>query len=86
MDTVLVQVRLIIQKKIIKPWRFDVARNLSLELVPKDTDICVCTDLDEVFEKGWREKLEKEWDNNITRLAYNYNWYIENDIPKVNIC
>lgn len=73
-----------VKKKIIKPWRFDVARNLSLELVPKDTDICVCTDLDEVFEKGWREKLEKEWDNNITRLAYNYNWYIENGIPKVN--
>ena len=31
------------------PWRFDVARNRSLELVPDDCDICVCTDLDEVF-------------------------------------
>ena len=46
------------EQKIINPWRFDVARNESLELVPKDTDICVCTDLDEVFESGWREKLE----------------------------
>ena len=36
----------------IKPWRFDIARNKSLELLPKDTDICVCTDLDEVLEKG----------------------------------
>ena len=33
----------------IVPWRFDVARNRSLELVPEDTDICVCTDLDELF-------------------------------------
>ena len=73
-----------VSKKIIDPFRFDTARNLSLELVPDDTDICVCTDLDEVFVKGWREKLEEIWDKDTTRLAYNYNWYIENNIPKVN--
>ena len=36
------------------PWRFDRARNRSLELVPEDADVCVCTDLDEVFRPGWR--------------------------------
>ena len=60
--------------KEIKPWRFDVARNKSLELVPIDTDICVCTDLDEVLESGWREKLENAWQENTTRLKYTYNW------------
>ena len=35
--------------ELISPWRFDVARNRSLDLVSEDTDICVCTDLDEVF-------------------------------------
>ena len=35
--------------KIIKPWRFDTARNESLKLVPSDADLCICTDLDEVF-------------------------------------
>ena len=49
----------IVKEEIINPWRFDVARNKSLELLPEDTDICVCTDLDEVFEKGWRKKLEE---------------------------
>jgi glycosyltransferase involved in cell wall biosynthesis len=39
----------------IKPWRFDAVRNKSLEHVPEDVDICVCTDLDEVFDAGWRE-------------------------------
>ncbi len=68
----------------IKPFRFDIARNHSLDLVPKDADICVCTDLDEVFVKGWREKLEEVWQNEATRVSYNYNWYIENNIPKVN--
>lgn len=74
-----------VKRKIIKPWRFDVARNESLKLVPNDADICVCTDLDEVFEKGWRKKLENIWKENTTRLAYNYNWSLdENNIPKVN--
>ena len=41
----------------IDPWRFDVARNKSLEMVPDDIDICVCIDIDEVMEAGWREKL-----------------------------
>lgn len=74
-----------VKKEIIKPWRFDVARNKSLELLPDDCDICVCTDLDEVLIPGWRKKLEKIWNKEITRLAYNYNWLLdENNNPKVN--
>ena len=43
-------------------FRFDVARNESLALVPEDVDICVCTDLDEVWhESGWRKKIEEQW-------------------------
>ena len=41
-----------VSKDIIKPWRFDVARNKSLELIPNKYDIYVCTDLDEVFLPG----------------------------------
>lgn len=70
--------------KKINPWRFDVARNLSLDMVPMDTDICVCTDLDEVMEKGWREKLESCWNNNITRVSYTYNWKILDNKPIVS--
>lgn len=74
-----------VKKKIIKPWRFDVARNESLKPVPSDADICVCTDLDEVLEKGWRKKLEEIWQDNITRLRYNYNWKLDkNNKPIVN--
>ena len=56
------------------PWRFDDARNASLALVPKEYDICVCIDLDEVFEKGWKEKVINAWDETTTRLKYTYNW------------
>lgn len=63
----------VISKKI-NPWRFDTARNESLKLVPDDFDICVCLDLDEIIESGWREKLEELWNKNVTRIRYNYNW------------
>lgn len=72
--------------KKIYPWRFDTARNESLALVPQDTDICVCTDLDEVFEPGWRDTLEKEWlTHHPTRARYNYNWKLDQENrPRVN--
>lgn len=71
--------------KKISPWRFDVARNDSLSLVPSDTDICVCTDLDEVFEPGWRKKIEQVWNDNISRIYYNYNWSLDDlNRPLVN--
>ena len=74
-----------VTQKIITPWRFDIARNESLKLVPVDTDICICTDLDEVFEPGWRKKLEEQWTKDATRARYNYNWSLDkNNKPIVN--
>ncbi len=64
---------------LIDPWRFDTARNASLELVPEDADICVCTDLDEVLEPGWRVKLENAWKPGTTRASYRYTWSFEPD-------
>ena len=76
---------IIVEQKEINPWRFDVARNESIKLIPEDTDICVCTDLDEVFNEGWREELERVWNNNATRCRYIYNWSLdENNNPKVS--
>ncbi len=75
----------IVKSEVVNPWRFDVARNKSLEMVPLDMDICVCLDLDEVIEEGWRLKLEKLWNESVTRLRYNYNWsFDEYGNPAVN--
>lgn len=72
-------------QKSYQQWRFDVARNDSLDFVPEDADICVCTDLDEVFLPGWRKVLEESWQDTTTRAMYNYNWYLdENNIPKIS--
>ena len=63
----------------IRPWRFDTARNRSMELIPEDTDICVCTDLDEVLHPGWRELLENAWKPGAGQAAYRYVWSFNPD-------
>ena len=63
----------------ITPWRFDTARNRSLELVPADADICVCTDLDEYFTPGWREEVESAWAEGAQQLRYPYVWSFNAD-------
>lgn len=75
----------IVKREVIHPFRFDVARNKSLEMVPGDTDICVCTDLDEVLLPGWRKELEKVWKENTNRCRYTYHWSLdEDDCPIVS--
>ena len=66
--------KVIIQQKIIEPWRFDVARNESMKLIPEDSDICICTDLDEILQEGWCEKLKSKWYDGATRGKYTYIW------------
>lgn len=63
-----------VTEEVISPWRFDVARNHAMALLPEDADICVCTDLDEVFRPGWREKVEAAWSPEVQRLTYHYTW------------
>lgn len=65
--------------EVISPWRFDVARNRSMELVPEDADICVCTDLDEVFHPGWRARLEEAWLPEAGQATYRYTWSFNPD-------
>ncbi len=61
----------------ITPWRFDTARNCSIEHIPEDVDICVCNDLDEVFRPGWRQKLEDAWQPRHTRARYLFNFSLD---------
>ena len=64
-----------VEVKEINPWRFDVARNESLKLVPDDANILVCTDLDEILEPGWADILRQNWlDGLHERCIYSYAW------------
>jgi tetratricopeptide (TPR) repeat protein len=59
----------------VTPWRFDLARNVSICLIPKDIDVCVSIDLDEVLTPGWREEIERLWvKGKTTRMRYMYDW------------
>lgn len=69
----------VVESEVISPWRFDVARNRSLELVPADADVCICTDLDEVFHPGWRKAIETAWLPGTGQAAYRYTWNFNPD-------
>lgn len=70
----------------VEPWRYDTARQISLDHVPEDVDICVCLDLDEVLLPGWREVIEREWEPGLTVLRYPFttDWN-EDGTPQVVI-
>lgn len=59
---------------IVSPFRFDVARNTALALVPDDIDVCISLDMDERLSEGWRENLERGWNQvpGTTKMAVQY--------------
>lgn len=63
----------IVHNILVTPWRFDVARNTALSLVPGDVDVCVSMDLDEILQPGWRDVIEKAWKEDTTRIGYNFD-------------
>ena len=67
---------------VFNPWRFDLPRNTSLQMVSPNTDICVCTDLDEILTPGWRAALEAIWVKDPSkncRVRYLYTWNFNPD-------
>jgi glycosyltransferase involved in cell wall biosynthesis len=58
----------------IRPWRFDLAYNVAMALVPKDADVLICLHMDERLEAGWRQLIESHWTPQTTRLRYTYVW------------
>jgi glycosyltransferase involved in cell wall biosynthesis len=63
------------------PFRFDDARNASLALLPADIDYCIALDMDEVLQPGWRQELEKAFDEGTDRPQYRFitDWTKEGD-------
>ncbi len=62
------------EQRIFTPWRFDVARNAAMSMLPMDTDIAIVLDLDEVLCKDWRKIVEEAWNSGerITEIRHLY--------------
>ena len=68
----------ILEQKIIEPWRFDVARNESMKLIPDKSliDVCFSIDLDEIVdEKFWDDLRQMVYKHPMfMRIYYKYAW------------
>lgn len=62
----------------VRPWRFDVARNTSLNLLPEDIDVCIWQDFDEELMPGWYEEIQQHWKPGTTTANHRYR---NNDNP-----
>lgn len=71
--------RVTVTQETVSPWRFDTARNRSLEPVPEDADLCVCTDLDEVFVPGWRQGVERALEGGAQLIRCRFTWSFRED-------
>ncbi len=67
--------QIVVREIFISPWRFDLARNAALALLPSDIDVVVSLDLDEELQPGWREEIERVWvKGKTTRMRYLFDW------------
>jgi len=63
----------------VSPWRFDVARNAVLDLIPAEYGCLFSMDIDETIETpDWKEKVLQAWPGN-NRLRYWFSWSLKPD-------
>jgi glycosyltransferase involved in cell wall biosynthesis len=65
----------------VRPWRFDVARNTAMALIPSDVEVCCTMDMDMFLEPGWRPQLEAAWTSETTALYCQLVWRASADDP-----
>jgi glycosyltransferase involved in cell wall biosynthesis len=67
----------------VRPWRFDIARNTAMSLIPGDVDVCCTMDMDRALEPGWRSALEAAWTPGTTALNCRVVYRASADDPNV---
>lgn len=65
--------QLVVYQHVFNPWRFDVARNHLLNLLPDEDAWVINLDVDEVLVAGWRTHLDPVHAD-VTRPRYSYTW------------
>lgn len=61
-----------VHRLVLRPFRFDDARNALLAQLPADIDVVLTLDMDEVLKPGWRRAIEAA--GTADRWTYNYAW------------
>ena len=56
----------------IDQFRFDTTKQMTLDAIPSDADVCIQMDMDEVLSDGWRAELEKVYNPQTSRYGYKF--------------
>lgn len=68
----------------VQPFRFDVARNAALALVPTDVDVCIIQDMDEVLDPGFVQSVREHWVDGVHRGWVKLNTDVDWDADRVH--
>lgn len=68
----------------VRPFRFDVARNTALSLLPADVDVCVIQDMDEILEPGFIQTIRDNWSEETHRGWIKLNTGVDWDSDRVH--
>lgn len=73
----------------ISPFRFDLARNMSMLQIPQDADVAISMDLDDILAPNFRELIEKNWvlgETTCINYPYTHAWMDEEQTkPRITI-
>lgn len=68
----------------INPWRYDIARNTLLSLIPEDTDIAIALDYNQTLSSDWKNILLEHWLPDTTKVKVKHK-LVNNDCINVNL-
>lgn len=64
---------IVVHEAFFSPWDESMAKNVAMSLLPKDIDLCICLDLDQII-------YTKDWKNILTKTLHNKNYvHIQHD-------
>lgn len=69
----------------INPFRYDIARNTLLSLIPADIDIAISYDLNQIISENWKTVLYSEWLPGTDRLSCLYKSHDQQNTQSLNI-
>lgn len=63
----------------VNPWRYDVARNTLISLMPRDINIAIALDFNQTLPFNWKEIILKNWLPGTTKIKCKFK-HINNNI------
>lgn len=60
---------IVVDLSIVRPWRYDIARNALLTKIPDDCDVAIVCDLNQELQHSWRNIITENWISGTDKIS-----------------